>query len=200
MKLQTFLNEDTDIDFDTVLKECSEIVDIYKQIKSFLYRGSKHNFAQDITKITPRTDRRPLDSSVEVSRKLDDEFYKRFKWRPRSEGVFCTSTLSNAHTYGDSYIFFPKNGFKFVWSRKFEDFYSNIYDAYYSEYYTTVDINKFFTLEDKYMDFEKIVSEYTNRDIKDAIEIGHEMMFKCDYYYMADYTETNYLKLLNSLD
>ncbi len=208
MKLQTFLNEDTDIDFNTVLKECSEIIDIYNDVGKVLYRGSKSHSASSIIKVYPRNDRRPLDMPIYISNALDDEFYQMFDWKPRSEGVFCTSDYNVASSYSNNYdrmayVFFPKNGFKFLWSTDFEDLFSDVFDCNNDDYKTFDDDNDDEDEEDYdyrgwEWDYEKIVSTYTDKNIGNAIRSRNEMAFKCDWYYLVNKDDATMLSFFEN--
>lgn len=110
-------------------KECSQILNVYKQANTFLFRGMHSK--DDFIKKTPRTDRIPKDMDNDNHEEIDEYFKKHFGWGGRSEGVFCSSRFSTAGGYGDSvYIIFPSNGFKFLWSDEVEDLYSHLNDYY----------------------------------------------------------------------
>jgi hypothetical protein len=49
----------------------------------------------------------------------------------RSNSLFCTGDIRRAEDYGEPYVIFPKNGFKFTWSWKNVDYFSRD-DAYYN--------------------------------------------------------------------
>jgi len=86
------------------------------------------DISDDIYKVYPRKDRRPKDTSIEDTIHIDKLFYKKFGWRPRTEGVFATGDWYEASHYGNIYAFFPANGFQYVWSTKYSDLYSDFFD------------------------------------------------------------------------
>ena len=139
--LQTELFED-DLYKDTmniIKEECSDIIDLYKKTNSFIYRGLKRTdnkkaIVRNVYKITPRTDRSPKDTSWDDQEIIDGYFYKKFGWKPRSEGVFTSQTYSVAGSYGDVGIFLPVNGYKYLWSKKYGDLYSDFFEDLVREY------------------------------------------------------------------
>lgn len=109
-------------------KECSQILDIYKKNKGFIFRGITRKYAPNrLYKITPRADRKPKDTNPIIHKFVDDFFEERVGWRPRSEGIFCTPRYHEATSYGhNAYIVFPKDGFKYLWSPNIEDLYCDV--------------------------------------------------------------------------
>jgi hypothetical protein len=198
-------NDDNDIyvlDTTTMLKikkECSDIIKIYDKSNRVLYRGVTSNVKinNHVVKLTPRTDRKPKDTNMVIHKIFDDVLYKKFGWRPRSEGIFCTSNIFTSASYGNVVgIVFPKNGFDYVWSHKVNDFYSDIIDTVEFKDIMldilnknkTTDIKKGeYTKEQlKYMNeiIKNTLDEYTNDYLENAVMIGNEVMIKCDYYYL----------------
>lgn len=88
-----------------------------------LYRGADKLMSNYIIK-KPHVDRKPKDTPVELSEKIDDMMEKKFGWRPRSQGVFATFDAGVAHEYGDPYIFIPCGTYKYIWSPEIEDMFS----------------------------------------------------------------------------
>lgn len=99
----------------------------------FFYRGISS--VESIIEKKPRMDRRPKDSHIKLTAWMDDAFESKFHWRPRSEGVFATGSGEMANGYGHQvYMFFPSNGFKFIWSPEISDIYR---DLHFGDYYDT---------------------------------------------------------------
>ena len=135
--------------YDIIQKECSEILELYDRVPNFFFRGiesidnkrivySGRNIS--IYKVIPRKDRIPKDTFMQVQRKIDNLFYKKFGWKPRSEGVFVTPNESNAMDYGEPFVFLPANGYKYIWSPKIEDMFINFTRDYQRK---MGDINKY---------------------------------------------------------
>lgn len=122
MRLKHYINEESNISKEDILSNCSEIISIYSKKKLFFYRGIKH-FGNDIISRTPRTDRKPKDMPKKSHLIFNECLYNRFGWRPRTEGVFATNSPQLSKEYGKTFVFFPFNGFKYVWSPLIEDAY-----------------------------------------------------------------------------
>lgn len=117
-----------------IRKECSDIIRIYNRSKRILFRGSdlpsesRKEISPNIYKAIPRKNRRPKDTSQEYQDDIDKIFFDKFGWRPRSEGIFATSSPSIATLYGDLHAFFPANGYKYLWSDVYSDLYSDLFE------------------------------------------------------------------------
>ena len=128
-------------------KHCMPFINEMKRagLKDWFFRGSNHIRSKKMIKIKPRKDRRPTDMQESMQEYLDDLFYEKFKWRPRSEGIFVTSSKNTAKNYSKSIgIFIPigKN-YKYVYNPQTADLYSELddddiqtpdeYDEYFDE-------------------------------------------------------------------
>lgn len=90
-----------------------------------LYRGMSQN--NNIT--TPKTvrmNRRPSATNRFITNKFDELFAPICGFKPRTQSIFCTGDKSQAMDYGHTHIVFPKGDFKFIWSDKIKDFYTDI--------------------------------------------------------------------------
>lgn len=139
MRLTNYLTEETleDIEqekklvnemIETLEHDCSEIISVYKKANGFLYRGSKKSIKM-YDYITPRPDRQPKDTPQIYHDMIDDIFKKKYGWRARSEGVFASGEVM-AKEYGKAYLFFPVNGYKYLWSEKIQDLYSDVVENF----------------------------------------------------------------------
>ncbi len=135
MRLQHFINEghkEVRISSGTLeervfeisvllFKNCKQYLKDLKGTSDVLYRGGRGG---EITLITPRTDRHPKDMSPELQELLDDEFDKKFGWRPRSEGVFCSGDYDQAEGYGNAvFTVWPIGKYDFIYSDSINDLY-----------------------------------------------------------------------------
>lgn len=113
-----------------IKEQCSDIIKEYDKATTVLWRGSsgsrliKLDKEGYIFKAYPRDDRYPKDTPQEIHELLDDAFYRKFKWHPRSQGVFA-SHFSVALGYGIPFVFLPVNGYKYIWSKTINDLYSD---------------------------------------------------------------------------
>jgi hypothetical protein len=149
----------------------------------FIYRGkpkSKVNVGV-IKKFTSRTDRKPLSTNEEVHKFMDDFFFKKFRWKARSEGVFTTPVETQADVYGLPYLFFPIGSYKFIWSPEIYDFFTDI------ESYVFIKVANISLRDKRLIDrgFKKLET-YTDKDLNQAIKSKGEIMFKCSSYYLVN--------------
>ncbi len=173
MKLKKFLSGNhpihEDIKIRMVLDECSDIIDLYRKTGGLFYRGVNYDL-DIIEKKYPRNNRQPLNTKREMSEVFDAAFKEYFGWEARSEGVFATSDFYECGLYGNTTgIFFPKNGFKYIWSPKINDLYL---------------FSSFSSPNDKI--FGVIRDNYIDNNIEKAVKSNHEVMFKCNHYYLLE--------------
>lgn len=125
-----YLNLDNRI-LEKIEKQCGQIIKIYKKSGCFLYRGLRltdrvKKIGNNIYIIVPRKDRWPKDTNEHLHEMMDNYFLRRFGWRARSRGVFCSGSMNVAKEYGNTTgIIFPADGFKYLWSRRIKDLYSD---------------------------------------------------------------------------
>ncbi|MCS7316757.1 MAG: hypothetical protein NZZ41_00340 [Candidatus Dojkabacteria bacterium] len=110
---------------DLIKKECSQILDLYKNHKKYLYRGVK-NFNLITGKIYPKEDRKPLDIDKSFHDFLVMIFDRLNLGVNRNNCLFCTTDMWFASSFGNVFVVFPKNDFKYVWSEKIFDLYTDI--------------------------------------------------------------------------
>jgi hypothetical protein len=135
-----------------------------------LYRGMKN---EDFYGIKPiRTDRKPLDMLVANQIGLDKAFYKKYKWKARSNSLFCSGSKHIAQGYGGAYIIFPEGPFfRYLWSPEIDDLYE-------------------YMKESGIFDYDDIVGMYQSTDLCRALKTNHEIMVHADRYY---YVSASYL-------
>ena len=137
MRLKVFINEErhTEISFDTndieekvekmahlLFNDCKQYLKDLGKSGEVMYRGA---YGGDMTKIVPRKNRAPKDMSRELQEELDNTFYDEFKWRPRSEGVFCSGEWDQAHSYGDAvFTVWPIGKYQFLYNENVHDLYT----------------------------------------------------------------------------
>lgn len=156
-------------------KNCQPFLKEIKQhnIKKFIYRGTNKKII-DIEKIIPRKNRKPKDMSPNLQKIFDEFFYKKFRWKPRSEGVFTIGDIKSIRgVYGIPYIFVPIGEYKYLWSPDVDDLYEEIdYEDYSDEF---DDFNLEDDWENRYGEEENGTWEYDGkplniRDKQEAIE------------------------------
>jgi hypothetical protein len=170
-------------------RDCKPYINAIKSCRGFLYRGyssttSLSNWGEGpiYFRKTTRMDRKPKDMYPGTHDKLNKLFYKKFGWKPRSEGVFCTSDRGTTSGYGDTFFLFPIGTFKYVWSPEIEDLWTHI------KSHISQRVGK-----SKVPDIKAIVDSYTDKDIAKAIDSGYEVSIKCkEYYIVYFYSIFNY--------
>ena len=189
MRLQKYINNNLNESY--MVKDWLEVVDKLKQdCKPFirekkkgkwLYRGIKKSMPPvDIVK--PRKNRKPRDMPEDLHDELDYKFKEEFGWKSRSEGVFCTSNMTDAGYYGEPFIIYPIGKFKYVWSKQISDLYMYLKrnGIIQEVLYQTPTSNK---LEQIAKD---IVDLYQEHNLDDAMDEESEVSILCDSYYALD--------------
>lgn len=100
--------------------ECSEYLDTWRQLNPhdwatpvWLLRGSKTQ--SSVFEGRSRIDRRPKDSTTDLSEILDEHLEKMGIRALRRNSIFVTTSMYDAKQYGDRlHMIFPKNGFHFM--------------------------------------------------------------------------------------
>jgi hypothetical protein len=135
-KIDMYLNEakiETIEEFTELVKrDCSKFLKEIKQSKRFVYRGISGVGKMGIK--TPRINREPKDTSLAGHKYLGNLFKKHHGWNARKEGVFCFGNPEWAGDYGITYIIFPVNGYKYVWSDYITDLTVYVQDDYNFSY------------------------------------------------------------------
>jgi hypothetical protein len=139
----------------------------------FLYRGMVVPQKPYAIIRMPHKNRRPSNTPEDIHHKLDEMFMKRFGWRPRSTGVFATSSYGDAEYYGDVYTIYPANGFRYLWSPDVGDLYGELNYEFSSD-------GTYWRNEE---DIEYMINKrYKDNDLLGAIDSKHEIMIGCDFY------------------
>ena len=202
MRLKNFMNEEkskTEIGneiIEIVKRDCKPFL---KEMNKIIWRGSYIKYIYDYKEITPRKDRRPLDTASEWHKWADDYFSKHFGWKARSEGVFATFDKIATMNYGNPYIFFPIGNYKYIYSPKILDFYNDITEMYPS--YIIKDKKDIDPEFKKVYDYDRellydIMKTYTNKDLNKKQYMYSEVMFKCKSYYLINERYADIMKTL----
>ena len=168
-------------------------------LKHSLYRGitaSGHTNAKKIELLiegklkaclikTVRDDRRPLDTPQLISSITDDAFEHIFGWRPRSQGMFCSGSHSQASEYGKVFQIFPIGPLKYLWSPTVPDMMGAIKRAAGNVSFPYRAPEK--ATADHQADFYEEISDYIGEryiaeNIDLAISKNREIMIKCSAY------------------
>jgi hypothetical protein len=198
MRLQTYINEEYEVDhvIKVLQRDCKKFIDFIRLYKPtpFVYRGvTRAN--DDYTTKTTRTNRKPVDTPKYTHDILDELFYDKFGWKPRSEGVFTWT--KEVQGYGKMNLFFPIGDFKFVWSPKVKDLYVDLNNltkeiAKINSKYIMINEPEKKIEEEKLLYKNKLVDTYVqNKNYTQAFNKRREIVWKCKGYHLVniDYFE-----------
>jgi len=190
---------------DILESDCDEFLNILKTNRiSSLYRGfltsgetfrnkmgykgpgNQSNILDGVWKIEPIEKRKAKDTNWEISELIDSGLERKFGIPLRSRGVFATKNLSIASDYAvpdrlkNTYMFFPKNGFRYFWNPNIDDLFTELRDNFdwYKEY------NNIEITDEVLSDVNYIVNGYQEGNINNVNL--QEITFICDEYYLVD--------------
>jgi len=196
MRLYRHLNEQVE-NIDEIIaileSNCNRVIKEYNKANDFLYRGTRDS--KGFVEKTGRTKVRiPRNTPIEVHRMFNTVFKDKLGWKVR-DGISTTPQEGWAGFYGNVYIFFPTNKYKFAWSPRYGDLYT---DFPLVNVVVPGSLKKY--LETKKATFSRAVNTYKTTDLPRAIQVGQmgrvgEVMFKVGKYYLGESTEYTYKKL-----
>lgn len=135
-----------------------------------IYRG--HDYNEDFGSAVPRSNRRPMNTPQEVSDRFDTLSQILYGWKPRREGLFCTTQPDTAISYGKNYMIFPVGHYKYLYSEEIYDFFINGREKLFPVgIYNT-------ELKEQLNDMKKY---YKDKGLNNTET--DEVMIKCDKYY-----------------
>ena len=188
MKLLRYLNEDTSKDWHHIVnvlkKECSDIIEVYHYAKWVLFRGEGTIIPSGFISKVPRQNRQPQATPQEVHNALNTFFIEKFGW-PARNGVFAIGRRGIAMDYGYSYVFFPVNGYKYVYSPEISDLFSQLPAK--GQFLKWIDVKKAVYFSEELPKMLKGFY-YTDINLVRAVTDGFrditapEVMFKCKKY------------------
>jgi hypothetical protein len=199
----------SEIKFDKIINilesDCGEFLNLLRENNiSSLYRGfltsaetfrnkmgykgsgNQSNILDGVWKIEPIEKRKAKDTNWKISELIDRGLERKFGIPLRSRGVFATKNLSIASDYAgidrlkDTYMFFPKNGFRYFWNPNIDDLFTELRDNFdWYEEYDNIEIT-----DEVLSDINWIVNGYQEGNIS-RINL-QEITFICDEYYLLD--------------
>lgn len=93
---------------------CSDILSIYKDTGNILYRGFIDLY-QPFFKALPRENRKSRDGDINIHNIINNYLKEQGFEARRDNSFFCISKMKEAKEYGEAYLVFPKNDFKYTW-------------------------------------------------------------------------------------
>jgi hypothetical protein len=193
MKINEIL--DTTVDYDkTFLKRIKNNCQPFLNESLYLplYRGISNITNEKYIHKKTRENRRPKDTSVDITNFINNYFEKKFGIRFRSNhSMMAAGSYEFARTFGKPFNVFPAGEYKFCWSPKIADLFSWIIT---SIPIVDEDEDIFFDVFNE-GNFEKATKmldklEYKTTDLKEAIKSKKEIMFYCKDYYGINFNFT----------
>jgi hypothetical protein len=182
----------------------------------WFWRGTDKQITE-IGKVTARKNRKPKDTPQKTHELLDALFFKKFGWKVRSEGIFTNPQPGTVMPYGAyAYAFFPIGKYRYVWSDRVEDLFSQMYrenltpdkaDHLYSEVFGNKEVLLPTFRETHYEEMEKykkwfldpngwfaevleradkILNTYQDNQLGRALAHKFEVTFDCKKYYLVE--------------
>lgn len=193
----------------TVLKrDCQNwISELRSPQKALSYRGIMGIPNVLFMKKNTRQNRRPKDTSKNLSDIWDNWFEKNFGFRARSESAFVTGNKLEARNYGDIYLFYPiGNQYSYLSSRGIYDL-TNQFPRLYidaarndKEYMerraeiNTVGFEKNLNMEEVFQTMNEKTNYEKDINLYEYIIAGSEIMVKTDAYYALYAEDLNLIK------
>lgn len=174
---------------ETIERECSQYLQELGD-EEILYRGflSSKKFIEK----TPRKDRVPRDTPTIWHKAIDEAFKKKFGWKVRSSGIFAAKHYFNVAEFGVPFLFFPVNGYKYVWNPDIRDLTVEMDNRGLTEEEENGRIVLIYPDSRKGQDFiQNLINGYKTNGMKDSN--GNEVIFNCKKYYLLNSQKINWL-------
>lgn len=139
-----YLNEVENKTFDVeeaakyVLKNCKKFLDEIGYLQDLsvkggydfsppaMYRGLMGFDTDQIHLLDGERRRKPVDSTMQLTKTLDSYFKEKFGYPYRTKGLFCSGAKTTAESYGHVYAIFPTDDYEYVWSTDITDAYLDL--------------------------------------------------------------------------
>lgn len=170
-------------------RNCSDCLKDYRKTHRILYRGLRR-VDDNIFVGTSPINRKSVDLPMLIQNIFDDKFKQLHFDARRSNSIFCVPSAWTANKYGNAYMIFPINGFKFTWSPKVWDLYNYIgglENASKEVVKDTIMITKSMSLKEFQKEF-KFINENFSKALKTSNEIYiHGKYLALNYYKYDDF-------------
>lgn len=132
-------------------------------VAHMLFSGRKDS--KDVLYRPVRKNRYSMDTPQELSEDLDGRFKRKFGWKPRTGGIFCTGDYKVASDYGVPYSIFPIGKFRFIWSPHIKDMWTHLDGSELVGFYQGEDVEPDEYSKQNYYDeaYRDAEEEYANR-------------------------------------
>jgi hypothetical protein len=108
--------------FKQLPKQCSEVIQACREGSSLIYRGMKTDNSVLLRSI--RNDRRPVEMDPGAAEMLVKAYTAAGIEANRQNSIFATAEIDTAGAWGNVFIVFPLNGYKFSYFTEFKGQYA----------------------------------------------------------------------------
>ena len=154
-----------------------------------LFRGLQKYVGDFSKKQTRLTEREPQGMGLDLQQRLN-EYFTEYYGSPFRNAMFCTGNENETETFGDTYIVFPINKFKYLWSTDINDI-----NYAFSNWLHNIDRDERIKLNRdessknfKFMNEIITKSNYKTTDLLHGIQSNNEIMIRCKEYYVLSNT------------
>lgn len=110
------LQQDFDLWWDTVQRDCKSILSVYKTSNfSYLYRGLKSTTQKFVLNKKINEDRKTVEMPEVIHKAINKASVKNGFPAHRGNSIFCSNKVSIADHWGTPYIIFPVDNFDYTW-------------------------------------------------------------------------------------
>ena len=127
----------------TIEPNCSEVLKVYREVGKVYLRGEKG--MPDIFRGASRINRPARDSNALIAQMFDNCLLDLGFDARRSNSIFATGSRSNASEFGNIYMIFPINGFKFT--------YVNVEDIVFDSFRDILNPETYKLIQDRFYPF-----------------------------------------------
>src|SRR5574343_57678 len=164
MRLEKYLNEE---ESDYVSQIIDNVDKSYLNTvlkNGWLYRGTEDT--SDFVMKTVRKNRTPMTTPKLVQKTLDELFFNKFGWNPRSQSAFISGDKGQAEGYGEAYLFFPIGEYRFVWSKDVRDLFDEV-DLLFHMFFAKIDGKGYSSVKDSQEFADYVKSKFNVNVYKD---------------------------------
>lgn len=186
MRLYEILNSDDYADIKAILnRDCAPYIEVLKQTRGHpLFRGSDSGRppSGNLTKISPKLERKPKDTPIDIHNFMNSRFQAKFGY-PFRNGIFASGEQRTAAHYGLVNILFPIGKLNYIWSSQVDDLVYVIDRIYTKDEFDDEDtINQNPQLA---QEFENLIDTYKSVELDRCILSNHEVIFANDCYLVS---------------
>jgi len=196
MRLEKLLTDNRKMNKDDILLrikgKCHPFIKEMSPVEGVTFMRATHRRINIGERIVPRTNRRPLETPLQIHNLLNDMFKKKFGWKVRGEGVFAMNSLS--HTlpyYGYKFHFFPEGKYEYIWSPDVSDLtlwmeQSGLLNMVEDENDGVYGVSPNYNEKEIEEKLSRIIKTYKKTNLTEALRSKNEVVFRCKAYWLYD--------------